>query len=306
MSAPETVARMLGLIPWLLERPGASLDEAARAFGVRRDDILDDLRTIVFCGLPGLGGGDLFDVTIVGERVVVEFVPELDAPLALSPREALRIVLAGEAVAAAMGDELPALRSALDEVRRAAGIEPNVAVDLTDVGTAWLPELRRAIDAERCVRISYRSRGQDAAVERTLHPWKLHVAEGAWYVQGHDELRGEPRTFRLDRIAALEVTDEPARPSVADLPPPRYSAGPGDTEVELMLPPTARWVSEAVLPDEVDDLDDGSRRVRFHTDAPRWVVGLVLSAPGVEVTRPRELADMVREEAAAALARYRS
>lgn len=304
MSAPETVGRMLALIPWLLERPGASLDEAARAFGVGRDEILDDLGTIVFCGLPGLGGGDLFDVSIVGERVLVEFVPELDAPLALSPQEALRLLLAGEAVSAAMGDDLPALRSALDEVRRAVGIEPNVAVDLSDAGTTWITDVRRAIDGSRRVRIAYRGRSQDAPTTRTLDPWKLHVAEGAWYVQGFDDLRGEPRTFRLDRIASLEVLDERARPPASDLQPPRYSPGPEDIEIELVLPPAARWISESVLPDEIEDLEGGRRRVRFHTDAPRWVVGLVLSAPDVEVVAPPAFAEMVREEAAATLARY--
>lgn len=306
MSARDAVARLLTLVPWLLERPGASVDEAAEAFGVDRRTILRDLDTVGYCGLPGLGGGDLFEVSVVGDRILVELVHELDEPLRLNPREALRLVLTAEAVAAAMGEELPALNRAVAELRRAAGVDPNVAIELTEFGTGWLSDLRRAIDEARQVRFSYRGRGETVATDRTLHPWKLHVAEGSWYVQGLDPRHGEPRTFRLDRIADLEVLDAPADPPSGDLRPPRYSPGPDDVEVEVVVPRASRWVAEALLADDVEDLPDGRRRITFHTDAPRWVAGLLLGAgPDVEVVRPLELAETLREVATATRARYR-
>lgn len=307
MSAADTVARMLTLVPWLLERPGASVGEVADAFGVSRATILSDLDTIGYCGLPGLGGGDLFEISVIEGRILVEIAHELRQPLRLSPREALRLVLAGEAVAAAVGEGLPALRSALDRVREAAGVPDRIEVQLEDEGTNWLSPLRRAIEERRQVTVMYRSRGAEAPGERTIDPWGLHVAQGLWYVQARDHRSGEVRTFRLDRIADLRVHDEGygTPPDDVDLRPPRYEPGPDDVEVELMLGRDARWLAEAVLPDEVEDLDDGRRRVVFHTDAPAWVRTLVLgAAPGVEVVRPAQLDADVREEARRALARY--
>lgn len=307
MSAADTVARMLALVPWLLERPGASVQEAADAFGVTPRTILEDLDTIGYCGLPGLGGGDLFEINLYRDRIVVRMAHELDEPLRVTPREALRLILAGEAVAAALPEDVPALRSALDAVRTSVGIPAGVSVEHDEGGTLWVGRIRDAIRDRRQLAIAYRGRGADAPDERTVHPWLLQVAEGERYLRALDERSGEPRSFRLDRVADLHVLDAPAEPRPDDDPdePPRYEPGPDDTEVVLDLPPAARWVAEEVRPDRVEDADDGSRRVAFHTDALPWVVRLLLAAgPGVDVVRPPELAERVRDGAAAALARY--
>lgn len=307
MSATDTVARMLALVPWLLERPGASVREAADAFGVTPRTILQDLDTIGYCGLPGLGGGDLFDINLYRDRIVVRMAHELDEPLRLTPREALRLVLAGEAVAAAMPEDVPALRSALDAIRASAGVPVGVSVEHDDDGTVWLADIRSAIRDRRRIEIGYRSRGADAPVTRTVHPWLLQVAEGEWYLRALDDRSGEPRTFRLDRLSDLSVLDEPARERPVDDPdvPPRYEPHPDDTEVELALDASARWVAEEVRADRVEETDDGGRRVTFHTDSLPWVVRILLAAgAGAAVVRPPRLGDLLARTAAEALSRY--
>ncbi len=307
MSAADTVARLLTLVPWLLERPGATVSETAKAFGVDRRTILADLDTIGYCGLPGLGGGDLFEVTVVEDRILVRMADELRQPLRLSPREALGLILAGEAVSAALGEELTALRSALTAIKSAAGIPPGVTVELDEDGSKWLPALRDALECCKRVRLRYRRRGDAEPTERIIDPWTLHVAEGTWYVQGLDDRSGEPRTFRLERIADLEVLEEPSGPVPpnATLRPPQYEPGPHDVKVELILSPEVRWVADKVRPDAVEDLPEGHRRVVFHTDALAWVRRLILGAgPGVSVVGPLELAADVAAAARAALRRY--
>ncbi|MDP8961014.1 MAG: WYL domain-containing protein [Actinomycetota bacterium] len=307
MAAADTVARLLTLVPWLLERPGATVAETAQAFGVDRRTILTDLDTIGYCGLPGLGGGDLFEVSVIEDRILVEMAHELRQPLRLSPREALGLILAGEAAAAALEEELPALRSALSAIKAAAGVPPGVRVELEEDGSKWLPALREALESCRRVRLHYRGRGDVAPADRILDPWSLLVADGSWYVQGRDERSGEPRTFRLDRIADLQVLDVPATPMPKDatLRPPHYEPGPRDVEVELVLAPEVRWVADKVRADAVSDLSEGYLRVVFKTDALAWVRRLVLAAgPGVTVARPVELAGEVATVARAALRRY--
>lgn len=306
MSAADAVARMLTMVPWLLERPGASVDETAAAFGVSRQVVLRDLDAVGYCGLPGLGGGDLFEVSIIEDRILVEMADELRRPLRLTPREALRLVLAGEAVSAALGDDVPALRSALDAVRTAAGVPREVEVELDEDGTVWLAPLRRAIDAGRRVRLAYRGRAEAAASMRKVDPWALQIAEGAWYLRGRDGRSGEARTFRLDRIADLEVLDVASEWGPEEHPPPpRYEPAPDDLEVTLLLDRSSRWLAESVQADEITELEDGRRRVRFRTDAPAWAVRMVLgAAPGVRVESPPELAAQVQETARSALARY--
>ncbi len=291
MSAAQDVARMLTLVPWLLERPGASLAEAAAVFGVDEDTIRDDLGHLDFCGLPGLGGGDLFEVTLVEDRVVLTMADELRRPVRPTAEEAFRLVVSVDAVAEALGDELPALRSAVDRVRGALGIPERSADVLQPEGVDALPLLRRGVRQGLRVVLEYQGRSDAQPVTRVVDPWALHVVDGTWYLQGHDHAAGERRVFRLDRIAAAQLTDNPrdtAPPT--DLPPPRYVPGPDDLEVTIELSPRGRWVEEAVTADEVRAHGDGSATLRLRTDAPTWVARLVLMAAGeAVVTAPEHL-----------------
>lgn len=307
MSAIDDVARMLALVPWLRERQGATVAEAATAFGVSEDVVRRDLYRLDFCGLPGLGGGDLFDVTIVGDRVTVAMADELRRPLRLTPREALRLVLTLDAVAVATGDRLPALASAVRKLRQALGVPDAAAVELATDATGWLEPLREAIAGQRRVRLTYRGRTDDAPRPRAVDPWLLRVVGGVWYLQGHDVDAGGPRTFRLDRIAEVAVLDvERGHDPPTEPPPaPRYVPGPDEIDVEVVLEPGAAWVADAVDAAEVDREDGGRLRLRFGTDAPTWVARILLAAGGAaRVVRPPELADHVATHARRALDRY--
>lgn len=76
-------------------------------------------------------------------------------------------------------------------------------------------ELERAVVRRQKVRLTYSGRGKEAST-RVVDPWGLVDKDGTWYlIAGTDA--GE-RTFRLDRIHALELLDEPAeRPAGFDL-----------------------------------------------------------------------------------------
>lgn len=303
MTAAADVARMLTLVPWLLERPGASLAEAAATFGVPAATIRRDLGHLDFCGLPGLGGGDLFDVELVGDRVVLTMADELRRPMRPTPSEALRLVLTVDAVAEAMGEELPALASAVRRIRAALDIPERSADVVGPDRVAVLPLLRRAVRDEHRVRLQYQGRADDRPREREVDPWALHVTDGTWYLQGHDHATGQRRVFRLDRIADATDLDTPVTtPAPAELAPPRYLPGPDDLAVVLEVTPRGRWVQDAVHLDRTEELPGGGARLHLHTDAPRWLARLVLMAGGEAVVRqPPELVTLVCAEASAAL-----
>jgi proteasome accessory factor C len=299
---------MLTLVPWFLERPGASIAEAAEAFGVPARTIRRDLSHLDFCGLPGLGGGALFEVTIVQDRVIVHMADELRRPLRLTPREALRLVLSLQAVEQALQGELPALRSAIDKVRDAAGLSPVTAMTVDDVstGTPVLDTIRQALREERRLRIAYQGRGDTEPRDRDVDPWQLDVTPDGWYLHAHDVHAADHRVFRLDRIAtavvldAARVTPPPRQP----LPAPRFEPGPDDVQVEVRLGPSARWIADAFDVDRVAD-HDGVLHVHLRTDAPPWVARvLLMGAPDVEIVHPPELAAQMNAMARAAREHY--
>ena len=304
MSASDTVARMLTLIPWLIERPGASIAETAGAFGVDEATIRSDLGHLDFCGLPGLGGGALFDVSIIEDRVVVQMADELRRPLRPTAGEALRLVLLVDAAARVLGDEVPALSSAVDKLRDALGVPEHIA----DVLQAETPDdvaiLRTAVRERVRVRLDYVKRGSSHLEARRVEPWAVRLIEGAWYLHAFDLDRGDARSFRLDRASGIAMLSEPATQAVPDsLEAPRYLPGEHDTVVTLELSPGGRWLLDAIVADTVEEVDGGAVLVTLRTDAPDWLARLVIMAGGrARVVSPPEVARAVVARSRLALA----
>lgn len=303
MSAAGAVARMLTLVPWLRERPGASLDEIAAAFAVDRATIRRDLEALDFCGLPGLGGGALFDVTFVGDRVLVSMADELKRPLRPTATEALRLVLLVEAAEAVLGTDVPELTTAAAKLRAALGVPERVADILEPEVPDLVVHLREAARAGRIVRFDYHKRRAERPEQREVEPWVVRLLDGAWYLHAFDRDRGAERAFRLDRASALVVTDAPvtARPPEV-LERPRYVPAEGDLAAILEVAPGGRWVLDAIEPERVEDRPDGSTLVHLTTDAPGWLARLVVMAGGaVRAVSPPELVAEVVSRASDAL-----
>ena len=96
--ARDQVARLLALVPYLQARGEVSLDQASADFGVRPTQIVKDLNVLWFCGLPGLGMGDLIDIdmeALEGEGVIrLSNAEYLTRPLRLGSTEASALIVA--------------------------------------------------------------------------------------------------------------------------------------------------------------------------------------------------------------------
>ena len=69
--------------------------------------------------------------------------------------------------------------------------------------------LQAAVFTDRRVRLRYRSSGQRSAGERVVDPYGLVCKAGAWYLVADSD--GEPRLFRVSRVASAAVDSEPVR-----------------------------------------------------------------------------------------------
>lgn len=76
---------------------------------------------------------------------------------------------------------------------------------------AAMRQLQVAFVDERVVSAEYVKEG-GASSRRRLEPHALVINWPAWYLLGHDHLRGGPRTFRLDRFIVVEVEADTFRP----------------------------------------------------------------------------------------------
>jgi predicted DNA-binding transcriptional regulator YafY len=96
-SAPDRVARLLAVIPWIAAQDGPTLDEVCARFGIPRRKLEDDLAVLTLVGIPPYTPDTLIEVTIEGDRVWLRFADVFARPLHLTPEQGLALVAAGTA-----------------------------------------------------------------------------------------------------------------------------------------------------------------------------------------------------------------
>ena len=315
------MGRLLALVPYIQSRREVPLEEAAAEFGVKPAQIIKDLNVLWFCGLPGLGMGDLIEVdmdALEGEGVIrVSNADYLTRPLRLDSSEASALIVALRALREGSGDDVrPIVDRTLGKLEAAAGDGASLAaqVDLhlpsQDAATAAVrDQLAKAVEAGRQVRIDYYVPARDESTARVVDPLRLVTAQGNDYLDAWCHLAEDQRLFRLDRISSAEVLDSEVadhtdlRPR--DLADGIFRPSPDDAQVTLLLEPDSRWVAEYYPTDDTEEAGEGRLRVRLRAGNPEWLVRLLLRLGGtVSVEESAEVSAAVKAAAVAALANY--
>jgi predicted DNA-binding transcriptional regulator YafY len=270
---------------------------------VRRD--IEALREL---GIPvegqrGVGGGYAMRP---GFRLPPLMLNDEEAvAVALGVVAAGRLGLAGspESAAAALGKIHRALPDALR--RRVQSLE--AALDFTAAATSAAPipgeaalELAEAIRRRRRVRTGYRSFSGERT-RRELSPHGLVVHSGRWYLAAHDHTRGELRTFRVDRMRRIAVTDVPAL-----APPEGFDAVayvstslarvPWPWEVEVLLDLRLDQAARRLPGTLVELVDaDGGTLLRMRVTSLDWMASVLAGLDcAFTIQRPNELRASVR------------
>lgn len=247
-------------------------------------------------------------------------------PLVFTPEEATVLYLGAELVQDIWGvsyhDAAVAARAKLDNVLPEALLQEVLQAQRGLLVTGWLrrdygpwapilDDLRRCVARRRRVCLIYQSFHQEVT-ERLVDPYALALQWGHWYLAGHCHLRGELRTFRVDRIQGLEATTE------IFTVPTGFSAREYLKRFAQERPATyyrvvVRFEQEIahVVRERREDWqdlteqEDGSVILSFDASDLAWPCRWVLTYQDrATVLGPPELADMVRQAAQAIAARY--
>jgi predicted DNA-binding transcriptional regulator YafY len=232
MPTTNTVARAdrLDLLARSLrDRPGITAADLARDLGVSPRSVFRDLDALRERGYPvesarGRGGG----LRLRGDwglgRVLLARDEALCALLGLAIAERLGFPMFASEVARArrkIADAFPPRerrRIAPLRERIFVGAPASAAVraSYAEPRAAPLRRLQAAFVDALVVRAEYAKEGGRVSV-RHLEPHALVINWPAWYLVAHDRLRGDARTFRLDRFVAVEADAETFRPRPRDL-----------------------------------------------------------------------------------------
>ena len=247
-------------------------------------------------------------------------------PLVFTPEEATVLYLGAELVqdiwGASYHDAAVAATAKLDNVLPEALLEEVRRAQRGLLVTGWLrrdygpwapvlDDLRRCVARRRQVRLTYQSFRQEVST-RMVDPYALALQWGHWYLAGYCHLRGEMRTFRVDRIQSVGPTDDRF-----ELPPDfsaraylRHMADERPATYYRVLvrfdPKVAHIVRERREEWQIlTEQEDGSVTLAFDASDLAWPCRWVMTyQESATVLGPPELAAMVQNAAEAILSRY--
>ncbi|MHA3703375.1 helix-turn-helix transcriptional regulator [Jatrophihabitans sp. YIM 134969] len=313
----DRLVRLLALVPYLQARGSAPLAEVATDFDVTPAQIQRDLELLWMCGLPGQGPGDLIDLSFEGDDVSVVFDAGIRRPARLTPPEALALTVALRTLAETPGlTDGAAVERALAKVEAAAGggeVAGGSAVQIElDTEARVTPVVDQALATGRALELRYWTAARDETTDRVVDPLRRFELDGHAYLEAWCRRAEGMRTFRLDRVEAVDVLDEPARPpelavtrDLAELDGGVYVPAPEHLLVTLEVGAGYAWVADYYRAGDVETRPDGTVRMSLRVSDPGWVRAMALGSAGqVRVLDPGWLAEQVVDEARAALARY--
>jgi proteasome accessory factor C len=289
----QKLRRLLFIVPYVAKHPeGVLVEQLAKMLGGDRDELLADLDLLTQVGPPDGDPGEYLLVSVEEGRVFVDLAHRLTRPLRLTPAEGCSLLLGLRSLRqSGIAPFDTAMASAEKKLLAALGRDAGEAQSLATGTVVAEPDrivadhLRRLVTAartSRTVEIEYVAASRHATSWRTVDPYGIVHHAGEWYVVGHCHLRGDVRTFRIDRIADLrEGKDTFAPPEEFDLEAYRrerlYVPSADAITVTVHLEPLAVTRIGANWPvGEVTMHDDGSAELIMDCDGFEWVTGWIL------------------------------
>ncbi|WGD36219.1 WYL domain-containing protein [Lysinibacter sp. HNR] len=215
--APDKLAFLLTLVPYLIDRGVASVTEIAKDFGVTPQYVRGIARFLGTAGIPGetstYQDPDLFDIdwdaleqhdeVVLRQYVGIDDVPRFSGTEAAALLAGLQYLSALPNVSSHGNIEL-----LMRKLRSGAVHQRNtVAIDSPASDTS-LSLVQQALAGQVQMNFAYRTASGDT-VRRTVDPLELVSSDDRWYVRGWCHLREAVRLFRIDRMSGLEITSVP-------------------------------------------------------------------------------------------------
>jgi proteasome accessory factor C len=289
----QKIRRLLYIVPYVAKHPeGVAVDALAKMLGAEREEMLADLELLSQVGPPDGDPGEYLLVSVEEGRVFVDLAHRLTRPLRLTPAEGAALLLGIKALresgiapfdAAMQGAEKKLLTALGRDAREAESLATSTVVAEPDAAVA--SHLRALVTAARKnerVEIEYAAVSRAQAEHRPIDPYGIVHHAGEWYMVGHCHKRGDVRTFRIDRIAALKTTGEKFEQPVGfSLEAYRrerlYVPSADSVTIRIHLDPLAVTRIGANWPvGEVTMQDDGSAELLVDCDGFEWVTQWVL------------------------------
>ena len=162
------------------------------------------------CGLPGYTPLELIDLEFESGFVTIRNAETLNLARSLSQQEMIALklgldILTGDIERQDLLEEVAALQALLAPHISVAAIADSAASSATE------SVIDKAISQRAVIEISYSSTSDDAISHRTVSPIDVYAEGPHRYLRAFCHNAQSGRTFRVDRITAIRVTESEIR-----------------------------------------------------------------------------------------------
>lgn len=225
-----SLAALLNVLRAIKSDYQVPLDDLASQFGVTPDDMLGVLQQLSSAGVPPYTPDELVGIVVShapndGRRVVsIQFDKHLETGIRLTRDELYALQLAIDAYLATAADDARTVATGLlAKVNTALGVTGSNDSDSVQTAPARralhtsghghrirerLAEAKDGLRRGVKLDIEYYSGHTGRLESRTVWPLLLREGGGHLYLLAYCELRGANRSFRLDRIRSIQLTNE--------------------------------------------------------------------------------------------------
>jgi proteasome accessory factor C len=281
--AGERVARLMVMIPWLLERGEAEIAQVAKEFKISEKQVIADLELASVCGAPPFTAYELIDVYVDEDNVMAYagMPTVIHRPLKLNSAELFALMAMGAAAMALPGaDKHGPLNRALAKLRPLMPSDaPTIVVELPK--ERFVEEIREAAIVGERLSIEYFTPASGSRTNRTITPRNIFQRGGHWYVSADDDRSGERREFRLDRIESLNPTGTFDPRDVEPREGSEWFESTGRS-VKVRVAQRSRFLVESYPYLERKEQRDGSLVVKLGVSSDHWL-GRLLVRGGADI-----------------------
>jgi proteasome accessory factor C len=294
----EQTARLLDLVPFLLSHQGISLVDLAKHFKVDSEVMLDDLNTLWMCGLPGYTPLELIDLNFDSGFVTIRNAAPLAYIRTMSSSEVVSLALGLDLLregslklGAEISDRIDTLSRKL---RGQIGADISIASSPT---TAHRSLLSSSIAKRSPVELTYYSSNSDQQTERVVTPYDFFIENDVEYFQGYCHTSRGMRTFRVDRIISVSLTQ--VSEVISDPEPNKNERIRAGAIVRTLDRATAEFFGLAY-----SDLRLGER-VTLMAFSKEWLIrSLMAGAGSLSIEDPQDIRQLFSQSIDATLALY--
>lgn len=317
-TASDRLTLILSLVPYLIEMDEVSVADAAAHFRVDENSIRTAVAMIATSGVPTTGeiafSYDMFDIDWdafedddhirLTQHVVIDDTPRFS-------RTELTALIAGLNYLAGLPRNLD--NSSITRLQRKLALTASgenvegIAVEQAHISADALL-IANAVDQGKALRFTYTS-SDGRSESREVDPIHVESENEHWYLRGWCHSRNALRTFRLERMSDLEVSERDISfaPSTVEVPDSLFDESSTDFDVTLEVERSALsllgdFLRSARIPAQGDIVRVDVRVAHIHS-----LKRIVAAYPGViRVISPPSAVDAIADWAHQGAAQYPS